>query len=239
MARICVSESVYGQNNLLYVQSNIAEIVRGANCEISLKKSGDRATLTVNCPDCYGDIVAIEIMDKVAEIVAVKYKYDYFKSAVKLTGLNENEREILLASLIAADLYDDKKYSFGKIKGLKNVAIDGVYNFWLKALKKKWAEIVTYIPMVFAGTELKEFVSYLLENKKKRVYVDGGKVYDSNYKRLYRVDLLPTENVKVVREIILSNCGEIELLGSIPKDDEYYLKEFFNDKIFFSARYFG
>ncbi|MBO4594883.1 MAG: hypothetical protein J5697_04200 [Clostridia bacterium] len=239
MARICVSENVYGQNNLLYVQSNVAELLRGANCKTELKKDGDRANLYIDCPDCYKEIISIEISDKIAEIIAVKYKYDYFKNAVKIAGISDDEKEILFASLIAADLPDDKKYVFGKIKGLYSVAIDGVYNFWLKPLKKKWSEIVTYIPLVFERRQLKEFVSYLLENKKKRVYVDGEKVYDSNYKRLYRVDLLPAENVRVIREIILSNCGEIELFGVIPKDDEYYLKEFYTDKIIFSARYFG
>ena len=239
MAKICVSENVYGQNNLLYVQTNLSEIIRGADCEVTLQKSEDRATLSITCPDRYAEIIDIEVIDKVAEIIVVKYKYDFFKNAVKVTGLSEDEKEILFASLIAADFSDDKKYVFNKMKGLCEVAIDGVYNFWLKTLRKKWAEIVTYIPMVFERSQLKEFISYLLENRKKRVYVNCGKVYDSNYKRLYRADLLPAENLKIIREIILSGGGEIELLGSLPKSDEYYLKEFFNDKIFFSARYFG
>ena len=75
------------------------------------------------------------------------------------------------------------------------------------------------------------------ENKKKRVYIDNGRVYDSHYRRLKRSSLLDGDGVKIIREVLLSNCGEVELSGSIPKDDEFYLKEFYNDKIFFSNRY--
>ena len=54
--------------------------------------------------------------------------------------------------------------------------------------------------------------------------------------RLKRCMLLDGDNIKIIREILLSNCGEVELSGDIPKDDEYYLKEFYNDKIYFSKR---
>jgi hypothetical protein len=69
------------------------------------------------------------------------------------------------------------------------------------------------------------------------VYVDSGKVYDSHYRRLKRSSLLDGEGVKIIREILLSNCGEVELNGSLPKEDEYYLKEFYSDKIIFSSGY--
>ena len=72
---------------------------------------------------------------------------------------------------------------------------------------------------------------------KKRVYIDGGKVYDNHYRRLKRSTLLDGEDMKIIREILLSNCGEVELSGKIPEKDEYYLKEYYNDKIFFSCGY--
>ena len=147
------------------------------------------------------------------------------------------EKEILLTSLIAADLDDDKRYAFDRIKHFRDIAVDGIYNFRLKPLKKKWEDIVSYIPTCFMNEQLKEFISYLLENKKKRVYVDSGKVYDSHYRRLKRSSLLDGEGVKIIREVLLSNCGEVELNGSLPKEDEYYLKEFYSDKIIFSSGY--
>ena len=62
-------------------------------------------------------------------------------------------------------------------------------------------------------------------------------MYDSHYRRLKRSSLLEGDEIKIVREVLLSNCGEVELSGAIPKEDEYYLKEFYTDKIFFSSGY--
>ena len=42
------------------------------------------------------------------------------------------------------------------------------------------------------------------------------------------------DKIKIIREALLSNCGVVEISGEIPKDDEYYLKEFYSDKIIFS-----
>ncbi len=233
MIEINVTENEYGKSNLFYVQSAISEITTHAGCSVRMENNSGRNKLTINCSKNYADIVLCEVCDKVAEIISVKYKYDYFKKSLSIGGLKKEEKEILLASLIAADLEDDKKYSFDKIKGSNEIAIDGIYNFRLKPLKKKWEDVVGCIPTCFLNTQLKEFISYLIENKKKRVYVESGRVYDSHYRRLKRTNLLEGEGVKVIREVLLSNCGEVELSGEISKDDEYYLREYYNEKIIF------
>ena len=53
-------------------------------------------------------------------MIAVKYKYDFFKKNVYVNGLSQIDKEILVAGLIAADLDDDKKYSFDRIKTFIN-----------------------------------------------------------------------------------------------------------------------
>jgi hypothetical protein len=206
----------------------------GGRAEI--KHSGSRAVLNVTCDEQFYQLLKCEIADKAAEIVAINYKYDFFKNNVKLAGLNSTEYEILMASLIAADLEEDKKYSYDKMKNAPEIAVDGLFNFRMQPLKRKWVDIVSYIPSSFINSQLKDFITYLLENKKKRVYIDSGKVYDSHYRLLKRSNLLGGgDAVKLVREVLLSNCGEVELIGAIPKDDEYYLKEFYTDKIIFSG----
>ncbi len=239
MTQITVTENQYNESNLLYVQSVMSELFTHADCTVKEKVVNERAFLEVTCPEYYVDIIKAELSDKLAEVVAIKYKYDYFKKNIKTSGLSKTENEILLTSLIAADLEDDKKYAFDRIKTHEELSIDGIYNFRLKPLKNKWKDIIQYIPAGFLNTQLKEFVSYLVENKKKRVYVDGGKVYDSHYRRLKRSALLDGDGIKIIREVLLSNCGEVELSGAIPKDDEYYLKEFYNDKIFFSGNFYS
>ncbi len=234
MTKITITENTQNENNLFYVQSSLSEIFSHANCSVRITENGDRKVFNVNCPEEYKDIVRVEISDKIAEVIAIKYKNDFFKKTLQIHGLSSTEIEILIASLIAADLDDDKKYSFEKIKREEEIAIDGFFNFRLKPLKKKWSDIVGYIPSCFLNYQLKEFVGFLLENKRKPVYVESGRVYDSHYRRLKRSSLLDGENILLTREILLSNCGEIRLSGSIPEDDEFYLKEFYNDKIIFS-----
>ena len=237
MTQITVSEKDYNESNLLYVQSVMSELFTHADCSVKESVAGGRASLTITCPEYYKDIIKAELSDKLAEIIAIKYKYDFFKNSIRTGGLSKIEKEILLTSLIAADLEDDKKYAYEKIKAYREIAVDGIYNFRLQALKKKWQDVVGCVPNCFLNTQLKEFITYLLENKKKRVYVDCGKVYDSHYRRLKRTTLLDGEKVKIVREVLLSNCGEVELNGEIPKEDEYYLKEYYTDKIIFSSGY--
>ncbi len=239
MATITVTDKNYNQNNLLYVQTGLSELFKSADCSVKFKEFNERNLLSVSCPDHYADIVKTEIADRVAEIVAVSYKYEFFKNNIRVAGLTKKENEILMASLIAADLTEDKRYTFERFKNLNDLSIDGTFNFRLKPLRKKWEDIVSYMPSAFVNSQLKEFVSYLLENKKKRVYIDDGRVYDSHYRRLKRCSLLGGEELNVFREVLLSNCGEVELSGKIPEDDEFYLKEFFGDKIFFSTGYFN
>lgn len=239
MGKITVTETENRKNNLFYIQSDLTELFALAECVIDNKQVGNRAIMTIICPDKYEKTVREEILDKLSEVIAVNYKYNFFKNSIHLTGLNETEKEILIASLIAADLDEDKKYTFEKIKNLKESAIDGIFNFRLLLLKKKWEDIVSYIPPCFINSQLKDFISYLLENNRKKIYIDGGKVYDSHYKRLKRTALLGGEKVSLVREVLLSNCGEIHMTGNVSEEDEYYLKEYYSNKIIFSDRYFN
>ena len=95
----------------------------------------------------------------------------------------------------------------------------------------------SFAPTCFVSSQLRDFIGYLIENRKKRVYVDEGKVYDSHFRRLKRCSLLDGEELKIIREILLSNCGEVEISGKIPEEDEMYVRELFGDKIYFSSGY--
>ena len=234
MAQITVTDKDYNKSNLLYVQNSLSELLTQINGSATCKQFGSRSVLSVVCDEEFSNLLRCEIADKTAEIVAINYKYEFFKKNVKLCGLSATEYEILVASLIAADLEDDKRYAYEKMKTEEDIAVDGLYNFRMQPLKSKWQDVVSYVPTGFVNSQLKDFISYLLENKKKRVYIDCGKVYDSHFRLLKRSSLLGGNKVNVVREVLLSNCGEIELVGSLPAEDERYLKEFYCEKIIFS-----
>ena len=149
MAKIEITEKNCCGDNLYYLQTCLGEIFNHADCTLRSSVVDDRAKLTVNCPEYYADIIKAEVADKVSEIVAVKYKYEFFQKTLLIGGLNEQEKEILLVSLIAADFDEDKKYCFDKFKSYTDIAIDGVYNFRMQPLKKKWLDIVGYMPTCF------------------------------------------------------------------------------------------
>lgn len=239
MTRLTVSENYKNYSNVEYVKNCLNEILTHTKSTVNFNKTGDRIECVIECSDGYSDIIKSELIDKIAEIIAINYKYTYYKNQIKVAGLTTDEKEILYASLIAADLDADKKYCYAKCKDFNDIAIDGAYNFYLSPLKKKWEDVVSYMPACFINSQLKDFITYLLENKKKKIYIDGEKVFDTHFRRLKRTDLLGGENVKIIREVLLSNCGEIELSGTLPREDEKYLREFYGDKITFSQRYWG
>lgn len=235
MKQIIVTDCSERINGLYYIRNAVSEPALKAGAEARIAGQGKRCRLTVDCPEYYADIIQAEISDKIAEVIVVGYKYEFLKREIKVAGLSETEREILLASLIAADLKDDKKFAFERIKGISETAIDGAYNFRLKPLKSKWKDVAGYMPPYFAETQLKNFITFLLENKRTRAYIDDCRVYDNYYRRLKRCALLGGEDAKIIREVLLSDCGEVEIRGDIPPTDEKYLKEFYGDKIYFCA----
>ncbi len=240
MIRLNISDAACERETLSYLVDTLSDLFAQTGCNRFERTDGDRAELTVEIPAFYAEVVKGEIDDKISDVVSVSYKYDFFAKKIKPSGLSELENEILIASLIAADLEEDKRYVSRKIRAEREIAIDGLYHFRLKHLKQKWEEICSYMPDYFINSQLREFIVYLLEDKKQRVLVEGNNVYDSHYRHLMRTDLLGgKEEGKIIKEIILSGCGEVELAGKIPELDEFYLKEYFGDKIILSKGYFS
>lgn len=234
MNQLTVTEKLTNENNLLYLSTSLGELFASVGKGVKITRSNDRVKLIINCESEYLDVLRFEMADKIAEVIAIKYKYEYIIKNMPVCGLSEREKEILYVSLIAADLEEDKKYVFYKIRQYDNLSIDGVFNFNLKSLKNKWADVCNCMPNCFLNSQLKDFITFLLENKKKRVYVDDGMVFDNHFRRLKRCSLIGKEDLMVTKEVLLSNCGEVELTGHISKDDERYLREFYADKIIFS-----
>lgn len=235
--RITVTEKDCNLKNLYYIQTTLAELFKGAKCSVNISTAGSRNLLSIDCPEEYYEIVKAETADKVAEVIAVGYKYVFFKDSVRLAGLSSAEYELLLAGLISADFDEDKKYIFDRVKGQGEIATDGVYYFRLKPLIAKWRDIAGYMPNCFLNTQLKDFILYLSENKKKKTFIDKGKVYDCHFRRLLRADLMDGDKLRLIKEIILSNCSEVEICGEIPDEDEYYIREFFGDRITMRKNY--
>jgi len=240
MTQIILTDKDYNASNLQYIHFSLGDLFAQTGSRAEISQAGSRAVLAVNIPESYYDIVKKEIADKAADIIAVNYKYDYFKKSISTSGLSGIEKELLLTSLIAADIEEDKRYTASRLCG-GTVVLDGIFNFRLKPLKTKWAGIVGCMPEYFQGAQLKDFIVYLLEDRKRRVFVEGEKVYDSHYRRLSKGELMDKgmEEGRIIREVLLSGCGEVEVNCPLPRTDEIYLKEYFGDKIILGKGYFS
>ena len=233
-----VTDSDYRRSGVDYIYKGLKRQVAAAGGTQRLGEDGGRRYYAFDVADSYAKRLKDTLEDRIADVIAVNYKYDYFKKRIKVAGLKSVEYELLLSALISADIDEDKRYVIARICG-SPYSIDGSFNFTMKPLVDKWNEIVGYIPPYFTAEQLKEFVSFIVSEKKGgRVYVAGGSVYDVDYNLLTRADLAGDGDCRLIREIILSSSAEVELSSPVEGKDEFYLKEFFGDKIFFGKGYF-
>ena len=242
MREIKVTESSFRGKNVLYVYSALSDLAVQINAKVDIKNGKNRCEYKIIIDGDFYDIVIAEIFDKIADIIAVNYKYSFFKKNLKLPSLKSFEKEILLTALISADIEEDKRYVMKKLKLFSEYAVDGIFNFRMKPLKEKWQEIASYIPKTFTQKELKDFITYLIKDKStKKVYIDGETVYDRRFKELKKRQLLIGDSgeYSLLKEILLSGAGSIELESKIKDKDEKYIKELYGDKVLFGENYFN
>lgn len=242
MSQIKITESAKKSNNIIYIYEMLSLITKQLGCIEELRGGKNRYELIIDVPSSYKELLVSELEDKIADVISVNYKYTFFKRNVNSSGLSALEKELLLTALIAADIDEDKKYVIKKLKSFSEYALDGIFNFRMKALKEKWGDIVGYIPPGFQSVELKDFIIYLIKDKMgKRVYFDEGSVYDKRFNILKRSELLTGDSgeISIVKEILLSGAGEVELGTKLPENDEFYLKQLYGDRVRFSEGYFS
>ena len=242
MSQIKITEASNKSKNVIYIYDMLSAVIKQLGCVSDLRGGKNRYELIVDVPSSYKELLINEIEDKIADVISVNYKYTFFNKRLNSSGLSAVERELLLTALISADIDEDKKYVVKKLKNYTEYTLDGIFNFRLKPLKEKWLDIVSYIPPGFQSVQLKDFIVYLIRDKMgKRVYFDGGQVYDKRYNLLKRIELLSGDSgeIPIVKEILLSGAGEVELGSPLPERDEFYLKEFYGDRVRFNANYFA
>ena len=242
MSEIKVTESSIKSKNVIYVYESLLAVSSQLGCKQELRGGKNRFELLLSVPEAYEELIKSEVEDKIADVIAVNYKYSFFKRNVAACGLSQIEKELLLTALIAADIDEDKKYAVKKLKSFTEYALDGIFNFRMKPLKEKWLDIISYIPPGFQSGQLKDFIAYLIKDKTgKKVYFDSGNVYDKRYNLLKRRELLTGDSgeLPLVKEILLSGAGEVELGSRINECDEKYLKEFYGDRVLFRNGYFS
>lgn len=213
MVKITVSEQ--NSNNLCvaYVYNSLSSYLNicGANADITFDDT--RTNLIMATDKKYLPYIIKQTEEKIAEVIAVGYKYNLLKKNIKPIRLNELDTEVLLCALVSADFNEDKKYIIKRLKEVNVYSIDGFYNFRLQNLKRKWQGIIECIPNDFTPNDLCDFINYLFEERGTvTIKYNDGKFYDKAYNRLNRAELIDSSfnELNNVRELLLSGATKLE-----------------------------
>ena len=232
-----VTDAIYRAAYIDYIGKNVFDTVKGLGGSIETKEKDDRAAIKISLPDECAKFFRSTLEGAITDVIVIGYKWEYFQKTVRTAGLNDEEYEHLLCALIAADYNEDFSYAARRVQG-DPYSIDGCFNFTLKPLVEKWAEVAGCIPPSFAPGQLKDFISYLVnERKGRKIYISDKGVFDARFVRLKKSRL--TGEYDVTKEVILSCAGEIELDAPLGEKNENYLKNYYGEKIFFGKGYFG
>lgn len=233
---IIIFEKESNARYIAYIYTSLMPILEACGAKSSVSFDGDRISLRFDADERYAPYLRRIAEEKVAEVIAVGYKYELFRAFVKPAGLGKNDHEILLTALISADFADDKRYVFMHLKGMKIYCIDGFFNFRLSALKEKWKGVVRCVPPVFTREKLTSFMGYLLAGDGgRKVIVRGSEIFDGKYRKLRRATLIEEgiSELNGIREIILSGAGAVECVGLPPPCQEEFLRRYFAGRVSF------
>ena len=223
------------RDRLSYVLDGLSAAMTAANVTAEFFPKDRFRKLRLEVPKAYEAFFLSELKEKLAEIIVVGYKYDFFAEKVRLSGLSDVEKELFLTAVIAADLDDDKKYALRFLDLAEETSVDGVYHFRLQKLKEKWAEIAAMLPSYFGAELYHNFMQYLIDDfRQEPVYVVGEQVFDGRYNRKTPGVLSGEESALCcAKNILLSGGKEIHLVGDPAPATGEFLSEFYGTNVFF------
>lgn len=235
MEKLTVSER---ESNCRYI-AYVAGILSGKGTGTESAEIGfedGRVTLSVAAEsETYSELKK-QAEEKIAEVIGVGYKYDYLSRAIRPAGLSAEDREILIAAIIAADFAEDTRYIVARLRDIQVHTIDGFFAFRLQSLREKWKNVAACVPHIFDKKQLAEFMDYLLGGSRRKIFLKGSDVYDCRCCRLHRAVLIEggKSEMNTFREIVLSGAGKIECLSQLSAAQENFLRRYYAGRVGFS-----
>ncbi|MBQ5926650.1 MAG: hypothetical protein IIX01_01850 [Clostridia bacterium] len=231
MEKIRVTSAGSATPYMAYVYGKVTDKFSFLPAASDIDSDGERTTLIFQAEKKYCPYIRKCAEENIAEVIAIGYKYDYFKRILSLPLLNGEEKETLLTSLVAADFPEDKEFIRKKLCGCGEYCIDGVFHFRMIELKRRWEKIAEYIPPEFTSASLESFIDFLAEEGEGKVFLKDGEVYDEEYRLLTRSDLIGDRTP--VREILLSGASGVYCFGAPDEKTTAFLKKYYKEKAVF------
>lgn len=126
-----------------------------SDCLIATTKTGGRCQLAIASETEERNLIIKIIADCIIEALGYFCKYKYLSDNLKLP-LDADRYNILLHSLVQFDRSSDEKMLKSCVQISDGMALDGIYNFRLSELKRRWDEIIMLT---------KENSIYLIDNE--------------------------------------------------------------------------
>lgn len=228
---ITVTQNGFNSLYMSYLYGRVKERFSFLPAEFSMRKSGEQTQIEMKTERAYSPYVRKFTEENIADIIAVGYKYAFFDKKLQLPLLSPKQKRLFITALVSADLPEDRGYVLRRFSGGETYSLDGVYHFRLKELIKRWEEIVAYVPLEMGEASMENFLGYLAEDGRKKLFVKGGQVYDEEYRKLSKSAL--TGERSAVGEILLGQAERIYCFGETDEETANFLKKYYGEKAVF------
>ncbi len=228
---ITVTQNGFNAQYMSYLYGKVKERFSFLPSFCDLAKRGDCANLCFQTEREYCPYVRKFTEEHITDVLAIGYKYSFLEGKLPLPMLSKKQRRLLLTALVSADYKEDRGYILRRLRGLRHYCIDGVFHFRLQELKKRWEELVSYVPTDMSESGMEGFIGFLAEDGEGKVFVKNGKVYDGEYRPLSKSVLTGRESA--VGEILLSGAERVYCFGETETEVVRFLKKYYGEKAFF------
>ncbi len=228
---ITITQNGFDGLYMSYLYGKVRERFSFLPAECELEKHGESTEIAFKTDREYCPYVRKFAEEHIADVIAVGYKYEYFRRRLPLPMLSNMQKRLLLTALVAADYREDRAYVARRLRGYCSYCLDGFFHFRLKELKKRWDGIVDYVPTEMSESSVEDFLEFLVEDGEGKLYVKGGKVYDGEYRLLTRSLLTGVESP--IGEIIISGAEYVYCFGEVDEQTCAFLKKYYGKKAVF------
>ncbi|MBE7078146.1 MAG: hypothetical protein E7377_05575 [Clostridiales bacterium] len=231
MEEITIMQNGFDGLYMSYLFGKVRERFSFLPSVCDIQKSGDRTEIAFKTEREYCPYVRKYTEEHIADVLAVGYKYEYFDKRLALPLLTKLQRRLLLTALIAADYKEDRMFIVRRIRGFENYCLDGLFHFRLQDLKKRWEEILDYIPTDMGEASMEGFIEFLAEDGEGKIFLKDGKVYDEEYRVLTKSLLTGVESP--IGEILLGGAERVYCFGETDSETASFLKKYYREKAVF------
>lgn len=236
MVKITVSESNSKNLNVAYIYNSMTRYLSicGADADITFDDS--RTNLVMTAENRFHSYLRKFTEERVAESVAIGYKYALFQKNIRPSGLSETDREV--TSLRARELRISTRINDMSPSGSKISASIPSTVFLISVCRrsKKNGGLHRLHPVRFTERDLKDFLDYILsEREPSIVHFKDGELYDADYVRLKRAALIDGgwTTFPSCGKCFWSGATEVECLTNPPPVLCDVLKKYFGSRTAF------